>query len=259
MAGNGSIDGTDPAAVADAVAIPVLEYGRGWMAAPTTAARARDLGFDNPFGIWVNGRAGAMGDVTADVAAAAIGFMAPDLVRTLWNGRPEGLTPAGTAMAYAEAAADWGRETLADVPSADLERLAQLCHRVAEAAQPSVGALFAGWRTLARPEDPAGRATVVLNVLRELRGGAHLSAVQAVGLGPHGAIMAAPDPVRGGPAGAERFGWPEPHPAVDHERRAEAERLTTVICAPAFASLGEAEGRELIELVTAARAALGDG
>lgn len=242
--------------MADAVAVPILEYGRGWMADPATAAAAKQLGFDNPFGIWVNGRAGAMGDVGADVAAAAIGFMAPHLVTTLWNARPDGLTPAAAAAAYAEAGASWGRETLAGMPDRDLDRLADLADRVAAAADPSIGALFAGWRRLARPADPAGRATVVLNVLRELRGGAHLSAAHAVGLGPHGAIISAPDQVRGGTAGAERFGWPEPHPEPDHARRAEAERLTTVICSPAFAVLGDAEGQEFVELVLAARAAM---
>lgn len=256
MAGNESIDGERAAATADAVARPVLEFGRGWMADPATAGRAEDLGFDNPFGIWVNGRAGAMGDVSADVAAAAIGFMAPQMVRALWDSRPAGLSPVGAAQAYAEAAAEWGRETLADMATADLERLCALSAQVADAADPSIGALFAGWRNLERPADPAGQATVVLNVLRELRGGAHLSAVHAAGIGPHGAIMAAPDPVRGGPAGAARFGWPEPHPEPDHEKRARAELLTTVICAPAFAVLTEAEGGELVELVATARATL---
>lgn len=244
------------AVVADAVGIPILEYGRGWMSAPATAARAKELGFDNPFGIWVNGRAGAMGDVGAEVAAAAIGFMAPKLATTLWDARPDGLTPMAAATAYADAAVAWGREVLADVAEVDLRRLAELADRVARAADPSIGALFAGWRSLERPEDPAGEVTIVLNVLRELRGGAHLAAAHATGLGPHGAIISAPDPVRGGPAGADRFGWPEPHPTPDPAARVEAERLTTMICAPAFAELSEAEGRELTELVLAARAAM---
>ncbi|MEM9563492.1 MAG: hypothetical protein AAGA93_12785 [Actinomycetota bacterium] len=242
--------------VAEAVALPVLEYGRGWMAAPATAARAGELGFGHPMGFWVNGRAGVLGDVDGDVAAAAIGFMAPGLTRRLWEERPAGLSPTAATVAYAEAAAAWGRETLADLADDDLSRLADLVDRVCAAALPSVGILFAGWRALPTPGDPAGRATVVLNVLRELRGGAHLSAVDAVGIGPHGAILAAPDPVRGGPAGADRFGWPEPHPEPAHDRRAEAERLTTAICGPAFAALTDDEGQELIELVGTARAAM---
>jgi hypothetical protein len=242
--------------VADAVAGPVLEYGRGWMMADATGARAEELGFTARFGLWVNGRAGVLGDVDADVAAAAIGFMAPGAVRSFWEARPAGLSPIDAAVAYADAAAAWGREVLADVPTADLERLADLTDRVAAAASPSIGVLFAGWRALPRPPDPAGRVTVVLNVLREMRGGAHLSAVNAVGLGPHGAIVSTDDPVRGGVAGATRFGWPEPHPAGDADRRVAAERMTTVICAPAFEAIDEAEQDEFIGLVRAARAAL---
>lgn len=242
--------------VAEAVALPVLEYGRAWMSAPSTAARAAEIGFDHPMGFWVNGRAGVLGDVDGDVAAAVIGFMAPGMVRQLWEGRPDGLAPMAAVVAYAEAAAAWGREVLADQPDADLERLADLTTRVCDAATPSLGAIFAGWRALPRPADPAGRATVVLNVLRELRGGAHLSAVHAVGIGPHGGIMGAPDPVRGGAPGAERFGWPEPHPEPDREARAEAERLTTRACAPAFTVLDAAEGDELVALIAAARAAV---
>lgn len=256
-----TVAGTDVAGpevdeVIDATAIPILEFGRGWMMAPATAARAVELGIDDPFGFWVNGRAGALGEVTAEVAAAAIGFMAPDRVRQAWEARPASLPPRDAAAAYAEAAASWGRTVLADLADADLDRLADLCDIVIGAANPSIGALFAGWSSIARPADPAGRATVCLQILRELRGGAHLSAAHAVGLGPHGAIISADDQVRGGVPGATRFGWPEPHPPVDQAARAEAERLTTVICRPAYAGLDSAERRELVSLVTSARATL---
>lgn len=241
---------------AEAVGRPILEYGRAWMSDPATGARAVELGFEPPFGLWVNGRAGVLGDVDADVAAAAIGFMAPDRVRQYWESRPAEISPARSAELYAEAAATWGRQALASVPSSELERLDELADRVSAAADPSIGTLFAGWRALPRPDDLAGRVTIVLNVLRELRGAAHLAASHAVGLGPHGAIASAEDQVRGGVAGAERFGWTEPHPSPEPERRAEAERLTTSIVAPAFATLDAAEQQELISLVATARAVL---
>ena len=240
----------------EATAVPVLEFGRGWMMDGATAARSAELGFGPGFGFWVNGRAGVLGEVDADVAAAAIGFMAPAWVRDHWEGRPAGLSPAAATAAYAEAAATWGRGVLAGVDEARLQRLAELCHEVAAAALPSTGVLFAGWRALTLPDDPAGRATIALNVLRELRGGAHLSAVHAVGLGPHLAVLSADDPVRGGVAGAERFGWQGPHPEPDPEARREAERVTTVICRPAYEGLGPAERAELIDLVAEARSAM---
>jgi hypothetical protein len=241
--------------VMDRTAIPILEFGRGWMLSESTITRSTELGLDGPLGFWVNGRAGFLGDVDADVAAAAIGFMAPGMVRHHWE-TPCGLSHPELTDAYAEAAATWGRQVLADVPDGDLDRLAELCDRIADAATPSTGMLFAGWKHVARPDDAAGRVTVALNVVRELRGGAHLSAVHTVGLGPHGAIMSTDDPVRGGVPGAERFGWGDPHPEPDTEARAEAERLTSVICRPAFESLTQEERVDFVRLSTAARAAM---
>jgi len=237
-------------------AIPILEIGRGWMLAPATGERAMALGFEPGFGIWVNGRAGAMGDVTAEAAAAAIGFMAPERVRELWETRPAGVAAERCASEYGEAAAQWGREALAAIDPSRLARLAGLAMRVAEHADASTGALFAAWRAMPLPADPAGAATIALHILRELRGGAHLSAVHATGLGPHAAIMSVDHPVRGGTAGAERFGWPSPHPEPDTARRAEAETFTNRACAPAFAALNTSEAAEFTELVVEARAAL---
>ena len=82
--------------------------------------------------------------------------------------------------------------------------------------------------------------------------------IYGVGLGSAAAIIAAPDQVRGGVAGAARFGWPEPWPAPDEARRMEAERLTSRICEPAYASLDPDQQARFVELVTAARATLGD-
>ena len=241
--------------VMDRTAVAVLEFGRGWMLDPTTIGRSAELGLDGPFGFWVNGRAGFLGDVDADVASSAIGFMAPAMVRHHWETEC-GRTHADLTEEYAASAAAWGRNVLAGIPSGDLDRLTDLCDRIADAAVPSTGTLFSGWRHVDRPDDPAGRATIALNVVRELRGGAHLSAVHAVGLGPHGAIMSTDDPIRGGVAGSERFGWGEPHPEPDPAARIEAERLTSAACRPAYESLDPDERTDFVRLVTAARAAM---
>lgn len=237
-----------------AVAIPILEYGRAWMVDGATAERAAELGLNPGLGFWVNGRAGFLGEVDSDVAAAAIGFMSPQGVKTHWGVRNPGLSMPDLTEAYAETLGLFGQRTLADLNNADLSRLADLCHKVAAAALPSSGVLFTGWRALPRPGDPAADAAVAINILRELRGGAHLSAVHAVGIGPHGAIMSVDDPVRGGTAGAERFGWAGPHPEADADRRAQAETLTTEACRPAFDALAGDERTDFIRLVTAARA-----
>ena len=245
-----------PAETSTATAIPILEFGRAWMQDPGTPARAAELGLTHPFAFWALGRAGSLGDITHEGAAAAIGFMAPHLVAEVWSQRA-GRSPRDFALEYAAVSAAWGRSVLADVDPVRLERLRELSNRVAAATPASVGALFAGWRSIPQPTDPAGGVTVALNVLREMRGGAHLAAVHAAGLTPHHAVISfTADQVRGGPAGAERFGWQTPHPEPDEAARARAEELTTLICTPSFAALDGGERAEFIELVREVRAAL---
>ncbi len=246
---------TSPTAVASAVAVPIVEIGRAWMVADQTLARGAELGMTEPLSFWVHGRAGVLGDVDADVAAAGIAFMASTRVRELWEGNaPAGLTPRERAAEYAAAAGRWADETFADVETAALERVTELSAHVALAADPSLGTLFAGWRRIELPPTPAGAAVVAINAIREMRGAAHIIAVHAVGLGPHGAIMSTDDPVRGGLAGAERFGWSDPHPAADSEKRANAELLTTLMASHPFDVLAEDDRSEYVELISGLRA-----
>ncbi|MCP5027855.1 MAG: hypothetical protein GY929_16390 [Actinomycetia bacterium] len=240
------------AEVVEQTALPILVFGRGWMSHPDTAARGQKLGLEPPFGFWILGRAGFLGDVPADVAAAAIGFMHRDRVAGAWDACPDGLPRPEVTNAYAAAATDWGSEALADIDSARLTRLDELGRKVARAASPSLGTLFSGWRSAVEaPGDPGGKATLTLNVLRELRAGAHLIAVQAVGIGPHGAIMAS-EPPRGGEGWAETFGWTVPHPTPQADKRAEAEALTSSLVVPAYSALEGSELGELVDLVVEA-------
>ncbi len=247
---------TSPTAAAGALALPVLEIGRAWMLADSTIERGALLGVDSFPTLWLHGRAGVLGEVDADVVAAAVGFVSSSMVRDLWEGNaPEGLSPAERSKEYVDACARWAEDAFADIPTADLQRVTELTARVVLLADASLGVLFAGWRRIELPVDPTGAAAVALNVLREMRGGAHLIAVHAVGLGPHGAIVSSDDPVRGGVAGAVRYGWGEPHPAADPEKRASAEMLTTLIASHPLDVLTGAERTELVELVTSLRAA----
>lgn len=245
-----------PEDVIEATARPILEIGRAWMADPATGERAVSLGLAPPFGFWVLGRAGVLGEVDADLAAGAIGFMAPEAVRRYWESRPDDLSPSAIHAHYSEAAAQWGRSTFAALDDDDLRELTALASRIAAAAEPSVGLLFAGWRAQDLPTEPRAAATIALNVLREHRGGAHLSASQAAGIGPLGAIIAAPDQVRGGVAGASRFGWVEPYPDPEPEKRTQAESMTTTICLSAYEALDSSERRRFASLVGQVRAAL---
>ncbi len=225
------------------------------MLAESTIQRGALLGMDDFLSFWLHGRSGILGEVDADVVSAAVGFVSPTMVRNLWEGNaPDGLAPAQRSKEYVDACARWADDAFADIPTADLQRVTELTARVVLSADASLGVLFAGWRRIELPVDPAGAAAVALNVLRELRGGVHLIAVHAVGLGPHGAIVSTDDPIRGGVAGAVRFGWGEPHPVADPEKRASAEMLTTLIASHPLDVLSGAERGELVELVAGLRA-----
>ena len=246
--------------VAQATGKPILEFGRGWMVDPATAARSAELGLAalGRFGFWVSGRAGVLGNVDPDIAAAAIGFMAPSAVRYNWQARPESLSPWDAALAWFGCAAAWGREALTPMPEDKVRRLADLSRKVIDNADLSIGTLFAGSTLIPLPGDAASDATINLNVLRELRGGAHLAACHAAGLGPHGTIMSTDNPVRGGSSWAEGFGWTEPHPTPDHQARERVEELTNIAMSSAFEPLEPAERAEFVELVIAARACIAD-
>src|SRR5690606_19960329 len=227
----------------------VLEFGRGWLIAKDTNARGEELGLLPGRGFWVCGRGGVLGDVDADVVAAAVGFMHPDRLRTFWESRPAELSAARAAAEYAGCCFDWARRALVSLPEADLVRLSELTRAVVDAALPATGgALFAGWRAMPAPEDPPAAAALALHVLRELRGGAHLTAVLATGLTPVEAALAA-EPPRGGPDWARDLGWPGPfgEPAALVPARAAAERLTSELIAPAYEVLGAAERSTFVD------------
>jgi hypothetical protein len=172
---------------------------------------------------------------------------------------PPGLTHRQVADAYAALCGQWGSTELAKFDQARMARLDQLGRHIADAADASIGAVFAGWRAQPQPDDVNARVALTLHVLRELRGGAHIIAVNACGITPLDAVLASPAaPPRSGPVWAQHLGWTGPFddPATARDARAEAERLTSRIVAPIYASIGEAALEEFAELVETTRNAI---
>ncbi len=240
-----------------ATAQPILEFTRGWMLHADTAKRGDELGLLPGRGFWVCGRNGVLGDVDADVVAHAIGFMEPATVRRFWEHRPPGQSAHELATEYAACAYRWAVPALKAVPEADLVRLNQLGRKLADAALPQLGALFAGWRAMAESQNPAEAATLTMHVLREWRGSAHLSAVMGSGMHPLEAALAAPAP-RGGPKWVKDLGWVEPYPdpARSALRRTIAEAQTSVLCLPAFEAQSPSDRAELTRLILQLRASI---
>ncbi|HZN18738.1 MAG TPA: hypothetical protein VFB84_11270 [Micromonosporaceae bacterium] len=230
----------------------VNKLGGAFGTCPKTLRRARELGLTG-WAFYIAGRGGALGDVRSDTVAAALGFIAPDAVRDGWEaarrvGRPDQIA----AHSLAECCR-WGREKLTGVPG--LGRLVELAERTALAADPTGLPLFAAWRAMPVPDDaPPAQAAVLLHLLREHRGGAHLMAVRAAGLTPVEAIVAGPD----GEAGAISFGWPAPYPVRTPllRRRVWAEALTDRIAGAAFQALDVPERGEFVSLLDAAMLAV---
>ena len=123
----------------------------------------------------------------------------------------------------------------------------------------SIGTVFAGWRAQPQPDDVNGRVALTMHVLREMRGGAHIIAVNACGITPLDAVLASPAPApRSGPVWAEHLGWTGPFtdPEASREARAEAERVTSRIIAPIYGSIGDSALDEFAELVETTRNAI---
>lgn len=193
------------------------------------------------------GRCGVLGPVDADVVTAVCGFFPESFVEKAWNeGREVDLTLA--VEVYLMACQEWGRQHLAGFDQ--VERLAELAELVVDRT-PSIGApLFAGWRSLPRAADPAGRLAQLMTTLRELRGAMHLAAVMASGLTPREAIVSGP----GGGANASFFGWTDVD--IDDDRydfvsgaRAEAERKTDRMLTSSWLTLELADRAEFATLL----------
>ncbi|MCU0267082.1 MAG: hypothetical protein MUF83_00405 [Acidimicrobiales bacterium] len=238
------------AAIASAEAVGGL--GSGFMLDMGTYARGGELGFEG-MDFYVAGRGGALGDVHGDVVAASFVFFEPEGVRRAWDASRAVLPPRQAATAFIGCGHAWAEDHLG--VGVDYRRLAELAGRLAAAANPAGAPLFAAWRAMPEPESASPEALALhrMNVLRELRGGWHAAATLAVGLAPLDAVMVKT------PYMAGIFGWPEPYPEPDDAARtrwAQAEEMTNHLMAVPFAALAEAERAELVELASAALAAV---
>jgi hypothetical protein len=233
----------DALAAAAATAPAVSSVGSHFMLHGGTYAKGAELGFQG-LDFYACGRGGVLGDVDADVVAAAFGFFEPTQVRTLWDQGRAVLPPQEAASRWAECCAAWAEAKVPDDLGPDLGRLGELLDAVVAQARPAGAPVFSGWRALPLP-DP-GKAQVIhqMNALRELRHGLHLAAVLAAGLSPLEALS------HNHPQMAPLFGWAELADTTTVGPRWEAaEDATTLAMAHAYEGLDDAERKELVTLV----------
>lgn len=198
---------------------------------PVTLAHGSDHGIADALALYVGGRAGAMGDVTLDVVVSTFGFLHRDLLAPAWDALP--VTPSIAAVVFADGMAEAAR-TSWDQGAARV--VAALGREVIDGVTALGLPLFAGWRAMPAPPDPAGAAAVAVMTLRELRGDTNVQSVAGEGLTPLEAEMATR-----GADGAAFHGWPEPWPDPEPLRTAiaAADAATRRRMAAAYAPLGD--------------------
>jgi hypothetical protein len=240
---------------------PLQQFTRGWMMAEATDTYGVEVvGMRTGREFWVVGRAGVMGSCTPEVAAGALAFHAPDHVYEAWTHLPEGMTHFGVAEHYASRVLAWGEAALTPVfDHGDLARIDTLGRRIIDAAPSALGGIFAGWRALPRPDDLGARVALTTQILREMRGAAHIHAILSVGITPLDAILASTNaPPRTGPGYAERMGFTGPFrdPEEVRPQRLEAEAVTARIMEAYYAVLSPEELADFGDLVERTRNAI---
>ncbi|MFI6903400.1 hypothetical protein ACIBKY_19205 [Nonomuraea sp. NPDC050394] len=243
----------DPQTTAIEVKAPIGVLGGNFMLSREAKALCEEYGL-GPRELYFRGRCGVLGECEADVVTSVAVFFPPEHVSQNWDGGRK--MPVEQAVElYTGACHAWGRRKLGGFDGC--ARIAELLEPVVEKASPVGAPLFAGWRAVPLPDDAPARATQLMHVVRELRGGLHANAVIAEGMRPLDAVLAAAH--EGTPFGratgesiARFFTWPEPYPqpsAEMIERRVKIEETTDRLMAPVFSVLNAAESDELIGLL----------
>ncbi len=215
----------------------------GWahFFSPEAEAAAARIGIDI-FTLYALGRGGVLGDVEPVVVASAFGYFNPEVVEALWTAGRKVIAPHEAARVYLDCAAEVGRRLLSDVEG--LDAMVAAADAVNEAADPVGLALYAGYRGELLVDDTPGRALQIVDVLRELRGSAHLLAVRACGVDARTAHF-----IRR-PGDGAMFGWPaDVVPEISDDQRAaldRAELLTDELVRPAYAVLDDAGAAALL-------------
>lgn len=237
---------TDPQIIeaVEIAATPMEAIGASMMLDPTTFERSTEDGYGHPFAGYFVGRGGTMGDVSTDTIVGVFQIFAPEVAKAMWE---SGKAHAGVEQgvkSYFGHIASWGQDHLGDFSGN--ARIVELGQKIIQNTQCNGLPLFAGWKTVPLPSDPAAAAQQTLMTLRELRGSVHNACITAVGLKPIESHL-----LNKGSEYAQMFGYPEPFPEVEHlkAKRQEAEENTNQRVAEIWAAaLTPAEAKELADL-----------
>src|ERR1700728_1571408 len=103
-------------AVVKPPSVPIHDIGSAIYLSPDLFGWAGEWGWSNPFSFYFAGRGGMLGDVTAAVVCAALGWFEPGAVKTFYEeGVAVAASPTDVAQRMAEATALWGEKYLAKI------------------------------------------------------------------------------------------------------------------------------------------------
>jgi len=223
----------------------ISDLGGRFMSDPVGFGRAGEMNIEPGIGVYVVGRFGVLGRVHPDVVVASAVFIEPSMLAAGWNTALQTADPGAAATVYTSIAAEYGRAHIAAAPG--LRRWIELAESVVDGCSPVGAPIFAGWRAMPRPDEAAGRAYLLLHILRELRFAMHANAVVAAGVDPLMAILCGP----GGDKSAGMLGWPAPYPDLtesDMAARRSVEATTNDLSVRSMDSLSDVEMDEFVRL-----------
>jgi hypothetical protein len=243
---------------AEAAKEPLYRLGGDYMTSQEARTVAKDLGMKGwPF--YFAGRGGVLGPVGPEAVHAVFGFFPVEHIREQWaTVQDTSRSPAldSAVDRYADLQRVWADAHLASFSEPDAVELAGLLRHVAQDIETGLSPLAAAWAMMPEPTAERHRVVHWAHVLREQRGGLHITAVQMTGLGPLEAILAGPL----GEQGAKFYRWPEPYEKPDdamHLFREKAEEITDELAARAYRGLSDQQSERLVQLLNAAVTAIG--
>lgn len=173
-----------PEQLSNHIAQEIQTLGMSFYFDPLTAERAKSHGL-NVFEYYGLGRGGVLGDVDTQVVFEAFTFFDQRTIDFLWTGAKQKADPVMIAADYVEAAYAFADRTFGALDSEALARFGASVRQVVDALTPGRCPLVDGYKRYDAPDAPVHAAYLGTILLRELRGGVHIEAVNEVGLAAH--------------------------------------------------------------------------
>jgi hypothetical protein len=230
--------------LASALADPVQVLGMSFYFDELTKVRGREQGI-NVVEFYGLGRAGVLGDVETSTVVDAFTFFDPTLIDYFWTSAKTKADPVVVASAHLKAAFEFADRTFGGVDAGLLALFSDAARQVIAAQPLGVCLLVDGYRQFPAPSDPIHGAYLGTILLRELRGGLHIRAIQDADLDIVAACYLQ------GPEIFALHGYKEDQTPVITEdlrqKKLRAEELTNAAMASAFAVLSDEQRASLAE------------